>query len=125
MEAQYQKIVNISYLAFSALVAFILLVTMMKISSTYDLESKIRSIEFVIRGLSLLGGGVLFAVLYKNSKVNSFMNEVVVELLTKVVWPNGRETMIATVVVVITVIIAGIILAVFDWLWVLALKAVL
>lgn len=125
MENQYQKIVNITYLAFAALVAFILLSGMMKIANTYDLESKVKSIDLIIRGLSLVIGGALFFGLYRNPKVNSFMNDVVVELLTKVTWPTSRDTMIATVIVIITVVIAGIVLALFDWLWVVALKAFL
>ena len=55
-------------------------------------------------------------------KVNAFMNEVVVELMTKVSWPTSKDTITATIVVLITVVIAGIVLAFFDWLWVLVFK---
>ncbi len=125
MENQYQKIVNISYLIFSGLVAFIVLTVLMKLANTYDLESKVQSIEYIIRGASILVGAILFVILYKHSKVNTFMNEVTVELLTKVTWPTTKDTVSATVVVIITVIIAGLILGLFDWLWSLALRWVL
>lgn len=125
MENQFQKVVNVSYLVFSALLAFILLTGMMKLSAAYDLESKIHSIEYVIRGLSIVVGFASFFILYRNSQVNGFMNEVASELLTKVSWPTGRETMAATVVVIITVSIAGVVLGLFDWFWAMVLKWVL
>lgn len=122
MENQYQKVVNISYLALAALIAFVTLLAMMKIANSYDLESRVKSIEFIIRGLSLaIGAGVFFG-LYSNTKANAFMNEVAVELLTKVTWPTSRDTWMATVVVIITVIIAGLVLALFDWIFTVSLQ---
>ncbi|GEM_PF-963292 len=122
---QHQKVVNIAYLAFAGLVAFVLLTMFMKLSDLYDLESKVKAIEFIIRGASLAVGLVVFVGLYKHQKANQFMNEVASELLTKVTWPSRRDTTYATVVVMITVVIAGIILATFDWLWMTILKWVL
>lgn len=130
MENQYQKVVNITYLAFAALISFLALVAMMKLSTSYDLESRVKSIELVIRGLSIVLGAGVFVALYSNSKANTFMNEVAVELLTKVTWPTGKDTISATVVVIVTVVIAGLVLAVFDraftaglqWFWTAAQK---
>jgi preprotein translocase SecE subunit len=122
MENQYQKVVNITYLVLAALIAFVSLLAMMKVASTYDLESRVKSIEFIIRGLSVLVGAGIFFGLYSNSKANGFMNEVASELLTKVTWPAGKETMTATVVVIITVILAGIVLAIFDWFFTVSLQ---
>lgn len=122
MENSYQKIVNVAYLAFSALVAFILLTMLMRLSNSYDLESKIKSIEFVIRGLSLFIGAGLFFGLYRSATVNAFMNEVAIELMTKVSWPTSKETVSATIVVIVTVVIAGFILGLFDSLWVYMLR---
>lgn len=122
MENQYQKVVSVTYLAFAALVAFLALAAMMKLSSSYDLESRVKSIEFIIRGLSVaLGAGVFFA-LYSNSTANTFMNEVAVELFTKVTWPTSRDTTSATVVVIVTVVLAGIVLAIFDWIFTAGLQ---
>src|SRR5436309_55951 len=114
---QFQRYVNLSYLAVSVLVAFVSLMVLMKIADTYDLESKVKSIEYVIRIASVALGFVIFAVLYKNSKVNTYMNEVAAELMTKVSWPTVRETWSATFIVIITVVLSGIMLGVFDFLW--------
>lgn len=122
MENQHQKVVSISFLAFAALVAFVTLVGMMKLANTYDLESRVKSIELIIRGLSVaIGAGVFFG-LYSNSKVNAFTNEVANELLTKVTWPNRRDTMMATLVVIVTVLIAGLMFAFFDWVFTVSLQ---
>ena len=125
MENQYQKIVTIGYLAVAALATYLCMAAMVKISDAYDLEAKVKSIEFIIRGGSLLIGGGIFYLLLSNTKVNTFTNEVAVELLTKVTWPTSKETMPATGVVIVTVLLAGVVLAIFDWLWSLALRAII
>lgn len=122
MENQYQKLVNVAYLALAVLVAFISLMGLMSLSNAWDLESRIKSIEFVVRGASLLLGAGVFFVLYRNPKANTFMNEVAVELLTKVTWPTSKDTGSATVVVIITVVLAGVTLAFFDWIFTLGLQ---
>jgi len=122
MENQYQKVVSVTYLAFAALIAFLSLVVMMKMSTTYDLESKVKAAEMIIRVLSVAFGGLVFFGLYTNQKTNTFMNEVVVELLTKVTWPTSKETTQGTIVVIITVILGGLLLAFFDWIFVIGLQ---
>ncbi len=125
MENQFQKVVTVSYLALGALISFLLLAALMKVSNIFDLESKIKSIEYIIRFSSLGVGAITFFVLLKNPKANEFMNEVAMELMTKVTWPTSKETWSATMIVIVTVVIAGIFLWLFDMLWVYALKAVL
>jgi preprotein translocase SecE subunit len=61
-------------------------------------------------------GLATFIVLLKNTAVNSFTNEVITEL-EKVVWPNGKETVLSTGVVSVLVGICSVILFLFDMLW--------
>jgi len=64
-----------------------------------------------------IGGGIaIFVILLKNTRVNTFTNEVINEL-GKVVWPNRKETVISTGVVSVLVGICAIILFLFDTLW--------
>ena len=123
MENQYQKVVNLAFLAFAALIYFLFFAGMMKLASTYDFESHVKSSEYIIRGLSILIGAGVFLGLYKNSTANGFLNEVAVELLTKVTWPTGKDTISATFIVIITVALAGVVLAIFDWLFTLGLQS--
>lgn len=122
-EHQHQKVVNITFVVFSVLVAFLILIGFLKVSNLYDLESKVKSIEYVIRAASILIGGLTFFILHKNAKVNLFMNEVASELMTKVTWPSSKDTVSATVVVLITVALAGIVVALFDWIFTLGLQS--
>ena len=55
--------------------------------------------------------------LYKNDRVYILANDVAGEL-KKVTWPTRKEVQAATIVVIITVVIAAIILGlVFDFIW--------
>jgi preprotein translocase subunit SecE len=56
------------------------------------------------------------AALYRNERVYGLATEVATEL-KKVAWPTRKETQAATLVVIVTVIIAAILLGVFDAIW--------
>jgi preprotein translocase subunit SecE len=59
---------------------------------------------------------VIFFFVRWNTKINRFLNEVVSELL-KVVWPEGKETVMSTGVVIVMVAISSVILFVMDKIW--------
>lgn len=124
MESQYQKWVNLSYLAFGALVAYVVFVTGLHLGGAYDLEARVRNYDLVVRGVSVLVGAVLFFGLYRHQRANQFMNEVMTEL-ARVTWPTQKETTNATFVVIIMVVISGMILGLLDYIWTALLKMVL
>ena len=68
-----------------------------------------------------LGGFILAALitfrLWRSERVFGLAGEVVNEL-KKFTWPTRKETSAATVVVIITVMIAAIILWLFDLFWI-------
>ena len=117
MNSAHQRVVNICYVAFAVLIATVLFALLSRLSASYDLESKLRSIEFVIRGGSVAIGGLIFFVLFRSRAANEFMNEVVSEFMTKVSWPTQKETTTSTLVVLVTVVIAGFVLGLFDSIW--------
>lgn len=124
MESQYQKWVNLSYLAVAALVGYILFSMSIKIVGTYDLEARVKNIELILRGVSILVAAVTFGILYWNEQANTFMNEVMEEL-ARVTWPTQKETSHATLIVIIMVIISGMVLGFLDYVWTQLLKSVL
>ncbi|MGK5089134.1 preprotein translocase subunit SecE [Bdellovibrionota bacterium FG-2] len=124
MENQFQKWVNLSYLAVAVLLGYIVFELSAKLVGMYDFEARVRNIDLIIRITSVVMGGVLFFMLYKNEQVNQFMNEVMVEL-SRVTWPTQKETSSATLVVIVMVIISGFILGFLDYFWTLLLKWVL
>ena len=66
--------------------------------------------------IALLASLVVFFILFRGVRINSFLKEVVLEL-SKVTWPAGKETVISAVVVIIMVGIASLIFFGFDVLW--------
>jgi preprotein translocase subunit SecE len=71
--------------------------------------------------LIIQGGAGLVALIvaiwaYRNERIHGLATEVASEL-RKVTWPTRKETQAATLVVIVTVIIAAIILGTFDMFW--------
>ena len=72
--------------------------------------------EYILQGIAAaiaLGTGI---TLYRNERVYTLANEVATEL-KKVTWPTRKETQAATLVVIVTVIVAAILLGSFDMIW--------
>jgi len=124
MENTNQKWVNVAFLAFSVLIGYILFVALFKLAGVYDFEAKVKNIDLVIRLVSMGLGAVLFLGLYKNESANQFMHEVVTEL-SRVTWPTNKETVSATFVVLIMVLITGLILGLVDKFWTLVIQWIL
>jgi len=124
MESQLQRWVNLAYLAFAALVAYLLLSGTSWMLAFYNLET--RNTQLWLRVGAVVVAAAVFAGLYFHERTNQFMNEVMVEL-SRVTWPTARDTSSATFVVIVMVLISGFVLGVFDWIcvgmmnWVLGL----
>ncbi len=73
--------------------------------------------------VAALFGIAIFVGLIKSERVNTFTNEVITEL-SKVVWPNRKETLLSTGVVSVLVGICSVILFLFDMLWGTLVKVV-
>ncbi len=70
-----------------------------------------------LRDLLPLGAGVaVFLYLSWHKRVGRFLDEVVSEL-RKVTWPGRDEVVKSTVVVIVCILIASGILAIFDLVW--------
>jgi preprotein translocase subunit SecE len=65
-------------------------------------------------GIGVAGAATLYA--WKHPMVFSAANEVALEL-KKVTWPTRQETKWGTIVVIVTVVIAAIVLSVYDLIW--------
>ena len=124
MESQNQKWVNLSFLAAAILVGYIVFTLSGKIVAAYDLETRIRNVDLILRGAAVAVGAILFISLYRNERGNQFMNEVVVEL-SRVVWPTPKETSSATMIVIIMVVISGVVLGLLDYCCVELMKWIL
>jgi preprotein translocase SecE subunit len=123
-QSRFQKWVNLSFLVMAALLGYFVYAAGTKIVGIYDLETRMRNADLVVRGISVLAFAGLFFVLYWNDQVNQFVNEVMVEL-SRVTWPTQRETSSATIVVIVMVLVSGLLLGLMDYLLTTLLKWVL
>lgn len=99
---------------FVALFALLFWVLDRIVTAVWDRFAEPQSV--VIAGLSVCVAAVATMAIYKNDTLNSFVHESATEL-SKVTWPSRSEARSATVVVVVTSIIAAAILFVFDGVW--------
>lgn len=124
MESQRQKWVNLIFVFFSALVAGVSYIAITKIAAASNLDSMVNDFDLWAR----LGSFVVFLLLglylYWNQKANVFMNEVVLEV-GRVTWPTKPDTVRATILVIIMVLISGFILGAFDSFCVWAIQFIL
>jgi preprotein translocase SecE subunit len=72
--------------------------------------------EMPIVASAALTAVIVTVILYYHKSVNAFANEAAAEL-SKVSWPDRKETWSNTVVVIVTSFIAAIILFSFDAVW--------
>lgn len=124
MDSQHRKWVNLSYLVAAALLYYIVFSFSMKFAAVYDLETRVRNMELILRLVSIVFGTALFVSLYRHEIVNRFMGEVMLEL-SRVTWPTQKETSHATFIVIIMVMISGMILGVLDYIWTALLQWIL
>lgn len=74
---------------------------------------RLPGIAMIREFLPVIVGIVTFLILNFNSRIGSFLDEVVSEL-KKVTWPSRDDVVKSTVVVLVCVVFASFVLAVFD-----------
>lgn len=124
MENQHQKWVNGAYLAAAVLAGYLLYQVGVRVGGIYDLESRVRNVDLMMRVGSVLISLGVFGVLYRNRASNQFMSEVADEL-GRVTWPTQRDTSVSTIVVLLMVLGSGLVLGFMDYLWTLVMKWIL
>jgi preprotein translocase SecE subunit len=111
-----QKSISLIYLACS----FLLWLFARELTQTVWLVAKLpMPADWIVSPPEMVAIGIglaNFVILLRNAQVNAFTNEVITEL-AKVVWPNGKETVLSTGVVSVLVGICSMILFMFDMLW--------
>ncbi len=113
---QSQKIVNLS-LVLAGIGVFLFFSN--AFSALWSLASLPRMPEWIVTPPDILSFVVVAAagiIVRRHNKANTFLNEVTVEL-SKVTWPDNKETVISTGVSCVLVVICSVILFGFDSLW--------
>jgi preprotein translocase subunit SecE len=72
--------------------------------------------ELILNAFAIVVAGTAAVMAYRNERAFASVVDVTREL-EKVTWPTRKETSAATIVVLVTVIIAALILSGFDAIW--------
>ncbi|RYZ81091.1 MAG: preprotein translocase subunit SecE [Proteobacteria bacterium] len=124
MDNNQQKWVNLSFVAASLLLAYVLFVLATKFSVLLDFEGRVGSLDKILLAVAFAVGIGFFIALTKSGRASNFMQEVVAEV-AKVTWPATDETFKATIAVLIAVTISGVIFWLVDSVWVYLLSLVI
>jgi preprotein translocase subunit SecE len=111
-----RKIIITSYLVTSMVVWFLTRQSIQYFYLTFYQIRRIAGIALAREAVPVVLAAIVFAILYRNSKVNIFLDEVVSEL-RKVTWPTRPEVIRSTTVVIICIAFASVVLGTFDLTW--------
>ena len=119
-----KRAITVSVVAVSLLVGFTIHLLLQFLAQGFTIAARIESNEIFSNGVPVLVGAALFAFLQFNKTTYNFMDGVVNEL-NKVVWPSRKDTGLMTVVVVITLIISGVVVGIYDSIWAYVISAII
>lgn len=100
----------------AALSGFIVTKFVDQLGIWFDLEAKVSSFSVLSQGLGVLTGIMVFAIILKNSKSSSYLQEVYSELV-KAVWPSKDATTKMTIGIAIALVIASGIFVFVDFVF--------
>ncbi|MBP7843322.1 MAG: preprotein translocase subunit SecE [Proteobacteria bacterium] len=80
--------------------------------------------EIIEQALPLLLGVATFVVLRTNTKSYAFSSDAIGEL-TRVQWPQSKDVRLGTIVVIVTVLLAGVFFGFLDMGIIAVIKAIL
>ena len=112
-ETNNSKIINFSVLATAFLTGIVVRVLFESLAANFGVVGRAWGQTHLQHGIPLALGALVFAILRFNPKVVAFLDDVIVEV-KKVVWPTRRDTTAMTTVSVVMLIVAGVVLGVFD-----------
>jgi preprotein translocase SecE subunit len=116
MNEDNKKIITVSFVALSLLVALVVHLLLQFLAQSFSFFTRIESNELLSNGLPVGIGILTFVSLQWNKTVVNYSEGVVSELL-KVVWPSRKDTGLMTIVVVITLVISGVVIGAYDAIW--------
>jgi preprotein translocase subunit SecE len=113
MDQNNSKIMTVSFVVAGFLAGVVVKVLMDTLAGFASWAVQMNSIEAVKHGLPLTVGFLTFIFLQFNPKIRVWAEESIVEL-RKVVWPTFKDTRAMTIVVCVMLVIASLILGLFD-----------
>jgi len=115
MDSNNGKIITLAFVAFGGLAAFVSRTLMTVLSDSWGVFARVYTMDAVKHGVPVFVGFALFLFLQFNANTQRWADEAIIEV-KKVVWPSQKDTIGMTIVVCVMVIVAGIILGLFDFM---------
>lgn len=111
---EQQKIVTLCFILAGGLFAFVSKVILDSISSNVIFFARFYSKDIYQHGIPVFLGLLVFGLLQFNSKICLWANEVLLEI-RNIVWPSRKDTLSMTLVCCVMLIVAGVVLGIFDF----------
>lgn len=111
-----RKIILLSYTLGSMLVWFMTRSMVQYLYLSFYQVRRLPGIGMAREALPVILGLIAFGILIRNTRVNQTLDEVVSEL-KKVTWPSRQDVVRSTTVVIFCIVVASVILMLFDVLW--------
>lgn len=122
---QLQKYVNALFLAAAAIVWLVAAHYIVVLIGYFQLGRSLGGAAEVLQhALPLVLAVATFVILRANAAAVNFTTDSMQEL-TRVSWPGAKEVRVGTIVVIITVICAGIFFGIVDMAFTAVIKAIL
>ncbi|MBT4761457.1 MAG: preprotein translocase subunit SecE [Bdellovibrionaceae bacterium] len=122
MNEDNKKIITLSFVIAGFLTFLVVRVFFQSLAVSFGIVGKYWAMTSIQHAVPVGTGILMFAVLQFNTKIMYFADECVVEI-KKVVWPSRKDTIAMTIVTCVMVVIASIVLGVFDFTSGSAIKA--
>ncbi len=114
MNDENKKIITLSFVITAFLTFVVIRVLFQSLAVSFGVIGKYWAITAVQHAVPVGIGLITFIALQFNKKVVVFADECVVEI-KKVVWPSRKDTIAMTIVCCVMVVIAGVVLGIFDF----------
>ena len=115
VKAENVKIVTVSFILLSFLIAFVARVIFETLSVAFGSFANFYSMDVFRHGVPILAGVGSFVFFQFNKSYQKLADEVVTEV-RKVVWVGKKELYSMTILVSVILIVSGVVLGIFDLL---------
>ncbi len=113
MENDNKKIITLAFVIAGLISWLTLSVLLEAFAGMFGPLAKLWSQDAFKHGVPVGVGALVFVVLQFNAKIGVWADEVVVEI-RKVVWPSRKDTTAMTIVCCVMLVLAGVMLGLFD-----------
>lgn len=114
MENNNKKLITLGFVIMAIISYSVVRVVFQALAVSFGSVGKYWAVTTIQHGLPVAFAIIVFAWLQFSSKIVVWADEVLVEI-KKVVWPSKKNTIAMTTVSCVMLLVAGIVLGIFDF----------